>query len=240
MLSSTLWAPASPSVSCATSLPSAGYDCKGDIKGNKTYIIRCIRESQCARLSAQLLHTPSHFSGYLVSACLLQCDISHNGNRLGSSESGFQCIIAAYRAQYDTSYDVRDRARLVNALLFSDTASHLKDCAADIFLSSKPAPKFADAAGMHGHQVAHWRFDNFQVVGSHCGVALFEVRANGDNRVNKAADARYCCALAAGRDAHALGSLSNVLGTELPGYLAMPAFPEVAPDPKPRQVEVID
>jgi hypothetical protein len=50
--------------------------------------------------------------------------------------------------QYDVSYDVRDRARLVNTILFSDGAPNIKDRAVDVFLSSKPAPKFADAAGI--------------------------------------------------------------------------------------------
>jgi hypothetical protein len=51
-------------------------------------------------------------------------------------------------AQYDVSYDVRDRARFANAILFSEGAPHLKDRAADIFLATKPAPKFVDVAGV--------------------------------------------------------------------------------------------
>jgi hypothetical protein len=126
--------------------------------------------------------------------------------------------------QYDVSYDVRDRARLVNAILFSDGAPNIKDRAVDVFLSSKPAPKFADAAGI-------WKCSFADVNSKHVAKAV-QIQICLYRVVNTA------LVPAAGRDAHTLGSLSNLLGSEMPGYLAMPAFPDVAPDPKPRQVEV--
>lgn len=49
--------------------------------------------------------------------------------------------------QYDTNYDIRDRARLVRAIIFDERTAHLKERASEIFLASKPAPKFQDPTG---------------------------------------------------------------------------------------------
>lgn len=49
--------------------------------------------------------------------------------------------------QYDTNYDIRDRARMMKAILFDENMAALRDRASDIFLCSKPAPKFQDIAG---------------------------------------------------------------------------------------------
>ncbi|CAD5125567.1 DgyrCDS13770 [Dimorphilus gyrociliatus] len=92
-------------------------------------------------------------------------------------------------AKYDQSYDIRDRARYLKALVLpGDQPSLLSKYAKKIFLCSKPAP------------VLQSRFKD--------------------------------------RDQFQLGTLSHMINQAAVGYHDLPMWPEVAPDPKVRDIEI--
>lgn len=129
-------------------------------------------------------------------------------------------------AKYDQNYDIRDRARFIRQLIVpTEKSGALSKYAKKLFLALKPAPVLESP--FKGKEIfTCWQelsYFWFKIQEWKWGLILANVVG-----VFWGID----------RDHFQLGSLSHLLNAKAGGYQELPDWPETAPDPSVRNVEV--